>query len=90
MKKKIITRTIKNIILLISILLSVLFLLFGLFFSDFKEKAFFNAKKDYTLNVDRYTNKLENKIILFDKVSVEEYVKDAKDTDFIENIKINY
>lgn len=90
MKKKIITRTIKNIILLISILLSVLFLLFGLFFSDFKEKAFFNAKKDYTLNVDRYTNKLENKIILFDKVSVEEYVKDAKDTDFIENIKIKY
>lgn len=90
MKKKIITRTIKNIILLLSILLSVLFLLFGLFFSDFKEKAFFNAKKDYTLNVDRYTNKLENKIILFDKVSVEEYVKDAKDTDFIENIKIKY
>lgn len=70
--------------------MSVLFLLFGLFFSDFKEKAFFNAKKDYTLNVDRYTNKLENKIILFDKVSVEEYVKDAKDTDFIENIKIKY
>lgn len=90
MKKKIITRTIKNIILLLSILLSVLFLLFGLFFSDFKEKVFFNAKKDYTLNVDRYTNKLENKIILFDKVSVEEYVKDAKDTDFIENIKIKY
>ncbi len=87
---KAIFRTIKSVILLITILLCILFLLFGLLFSDFKEKAFFNAKKDYELNIDKYTNKLESKILLFDKNSIEEFIKDAKNTEFIENVKIEY
>ena len=90
MMNKAIFRTIKSVILLITILLCILFLLFGLLFSDFKEKAFFNAKKDYELNIDKYTNKLESKILLFDKNSIEEFIKDAKNTEFIENVKIEY
>ena len=90
MLKNSLTRTIKNIILLLSIFTGILFLLFWLFFSDFKERAFFNAKNNYELNIDKYTNKLEDKIILFDKRSVNQYVSDIKKTDFINNVKIKY
>ena len=86
----VIPRIIKNIATLLLVLLGVLTLLFWLFFIDFKEKAFINAKKDYELNIDKYTNKLENKIILFDNKSIEEYIKDAKNTDFIKDVKITY
>ena len=86
----VIPRTIKNIATLLLILLSILTLLFWLFFTDFKEKAFINAKKDYELNIDKYTNKLENKIVLFDNKSIQEYIKDVKNTDFIKDVKIRY
>ena len=90
MRNKAIFRTLKSVILLISILFGILLLLFGLLFSDFKEKAFFNATKDYQLNIDKYTNKLESKIFLFDKNSIDEYIKEAKNTEFIENVKVQY
>ena len=90
MRNKAIFRTLKSVILLISILFGILLLLFGLLFSDFKEKAFFNATKDYQLNIDKYTNKLESKILLFDKNSIDEYIKEAKNTEFIENVKVQY
>lgn len=90
MRNKAIFRTLKSVILLISILFGILLLLFGLLFSDFKEKAFFNATKDYQLNIDKYTNKLETKILLFDKNSIDEYIKEAKNTEFIENVKVQY
>jgi len=88
MRKINITRTVKNILLLLSIFLSFLVLLFGLLFSNFKEKAYINAKKDYELNIDRFTNKFEDKILLFDKLSIEDYIKDARNTNYIKNIKI--
>ncbi len=53
MRKINITRTVKNILLLLSIFLFFLVLLFGLLFSNFKEKAYINAKKDYELNIDK-------------------------------------
>lgn len=90
MLKNSLTRTIKNIILLLSIFTGILFLLFWLFFSDFKERAFLNAKNNYELNIDKYTNKLEDKILLFDKTSVNQYVSDIKKTDFVNNVKIKY
>ncbi len=88
MRKINITRTVKNILLLLSIFLFFLVLLFGLLFSNFKEKAYINAKKDYELNIDRFTNKFEDKILLFDKLSIEDYIKDARNTNYIKNIKI--
>ena len=88
MRKINITRTVKNILLLLSIFLSFLVLLFGLLFSNFKEKAYINAKKDYELNIDRFTNKFGDKILLFDKLSIEDYIKDARNTNYIKNIKI--
>ena len=84
----VIPRVIKNITVLLLILLSILTLLFWLFFADFKEKAFINAKKDYELNIDKYINKFENKIILFDNKSIQEYIKDAKNTDFIKDVSV--
>ncbi len=86
----VIPRVIKNITVLLLILLSILTLLFWLFFTDFKEKAFINAKKDYELNIDKYINKFENKTILFDNKSIQEYIKDAKNTDFIKDVKVTY
>ena len=88
MRKINITRTVKNILLLLSIFLFFLVLLFGLLFSNFKEKAYINAKKDYELNIDRFTNKFEDKILLFDKLSIDDYIKDARNTNYIKNIKI--
>ena len=90
MKKNIKIRIIKNITLLILIFVGVLFLFFWSFFLDFKEKAFINAKNNIELNVDKYTDKLESKIILFDKISVNQYIKDIKNTNFISNVKIKY
>ena len=60
-----------------------LFLLFLLFFSDYKEKAFNSAKNNYQLNIDKYTTKFEDKAILFDKLSIDGYIKEIKNTDFI-------
>ena len=60
MRKINITRTVKNILLLLSIFLSFLVLLFGLLFSNFKEKAYINAKKDYEFATnDQITNLIE-------------------------------
>ena len=88
MKKNIINRALKNIIFLILIFSFILFLFFGLFFNDFKEKLFINAKNSYQLNIDKFTKNLEEKVILFDKESIELLVSDAKGTGFIQNIKI--
>ena len=69
MLKRIKFRIIKNITILLLIFVGFLFLFFWTFFLDFKEKAFINAKNNIELNVDKYTDKLESKIILFDKIS---------------------
>lgn len=90
MQKKILTRTLKNIGVLTLIFFGIFFLLFWLFFTDFKEKAFINAKNSYELNIDKYTNKLEDKILLFDKIAVEDYAKDIKKTEYFNNVKIVY
>ena len=90
MQKNIKIRIIKNITLLILIFVGILFLFFWSFFLDFKEKAFINAKNNIELNVDKYTDKFESKIILFDKISVNQYIKDIKNTNFISNVKIKY
>ena len=68
MQKIMINRMIKNIGIILTIFLSILFLLFLLFFSDYKEKAFNSAKNNYQLNIDKYTTKFEDKAILFDKL----------------------
>lgn len=91
MQKNIITRTVKNIAVLILIFFSILFLVFWLLFSDFKEKSFLNAKNNYELSVDKFTNKLEDKILFFDKQQVSEYVDEIKNNNnFINNVKIKY
>ena len=90
MLKKYLTRTIKNIIILSLIFLAILSLLFWLFFSDFKEKTFLSAKNNYELNIDKYTNKLEDKILLFDKISVDEYTSSIKNEKLFNNVKIKY
>lgn len=90
MLKRINFRIIKNITILLLIFVGFLFLFFWTFFLDFKEKAFINAKNNIELNVDKYTDKLESKIILFDKISVNQYIKDIKNTNFISNVKIKY
>lgn len=90
MQKNIKVRIIKNITILILIFVSILFLFFWSFFLDFKEKAFINAKNNIELNVDKYTDKLESKIILFDKISLNQYIKDIKNTNLISNVKIKY
>ncbi len=90
MLKRIKFRIIKNITILLLIFVGFLFLFFWTFFLDFKEKAFINAKNNIELNVDKYTDKLESKIILFDKISVNQYIKDIKNTNFISNVKIKY
>jgi EAL domain-containing protein (putative c-di-GMP-specific phosphodiesterase class I)/GGDEF domain-containing protein len=90
MVKKYLTRTIKNIIVLSLIFLAVLSLLFWLFFSDFKEKTFLSAKNNYELNIDKYTNKFEDKILLFDKIAVEEYANNIKNEKLFNNVKIKY
>ena len=90
MQKNIKIRIIKNIGTLILIFVAILFLFFWSFFSDFKEKAFINAQNNIELNVDKYTDKLQSKIILFDKISINQYIKDIKNTNFISNVKIKY
>ena len=70
--------------------ISVLFLLFWFIFLDFKENALINAKTNYELNIDKYTNKLKEPTLLFDKFLVNEYKKDAISSDFISNVKIKY
>ena len=83
-------KTIKNIIFPLLVFLVSLIFLFCLFFNDFKEKTFINAKKDYELNIERYTAKLEDRILLFDKVAIEQYIKEATSTNFIKDVKIKY
>ena len=90
MQKNIKIRIIKNIATLILIFVAILFLFFWSFFLDFKEKAFINAQNNIELNVDKYTDKLQSKIILFDKISINQYIKDIKNTNFISNVKIKY
>jgi EAL domain-containing protein (putative c-di-GMP-specific phosphodiesterase class I) len=90
MQKNIKIRIIKNITILILMFVGILFLFFWSFFLDFKEKAFINAQDNIELNIDKYTDKLESKIILFDKISVNQYIKDIKNTNFISNVKIKY
>ena len=67
MQKSKINRTIKNISIILSMFISVLFLLFWFIFLDFKENALINAKINYELNIDKYTNKLKESTLLFDK-----------------------
>jgi EAL domain-containing protein (putative c-di-GMP-specific phosphodiesterase class I)/GGDEF domain-containing protein len=90
MQKNIISRTIKNISIILFMFMSVLFLLFWFIFFDFKENAFTNAKTNYELNIDNYTNKFKEAAFLYDKSLVNEYKKDALNTSFISNIKIKY
>ena len=90
MQKSKINRTIKNISIILSMFISVLFLLFWFIFLDFKENALINAKTNYELNIDKYTNKLKEPTLLFDKFLVNEYKKDAISSDFISNVKIKY
>jgi EAL domain-containing protein (putative c-di-GMP-specific phosphodiesterase class I)/GGDEF domain-containing protein len=90
MQKSVMTRTVKNITVLLLIFFSITALIFWLFFSDFRDKAFNNAKNSYELNVDKYTNKLENKIFLFDKYQISQYLDEIRNTNFIGNVKIKY
>ena len=90
MQKNIISRTIKNISIILLMFVAVLFLLFWSIFFDFKENAFINAKTNYELNIDKYTNKFKDPTLLFDKTLLNEYRKDALSTSFISNIKIKY
>ena len=90
MQKNIISRTIKNISIILLMFVAVLFLLFWSIFFDFKENAFINAKTNYELNIDKYTNKFKDSTLLFDKTLLNEYRKDALSTSFISNIKIKY
>ena len=84
------SRTIKNISIILSMFIAVLFLLFWFIFLDFKENAFINAKTNYELNIDKYTNKFKEPTLLFDGRLVNEYKKDAISTHFISNVKIKY
>lgn len=90
MQKININRMAKNIGMVLSIFIGVLFLLFLLFFSDFKKTAFNNAKNNYELNIEKYSTKFEEKAILFDKSTINQYIKEIKNTDFIVDVKINY
>ena len=90
MQKININRMAKNIGIVLSIFVGVLFLLFLLFFSDFKKTAFASAKNNYELNIDKYSTKFEEKAILFDKSAINQYIKEIKNTDFIVDVKINY
>lgn len=83
-------KAIKNVVFPLLAFLVTLIFLFSLFFNDFKEKSFINAKKDYELNIERYTAKLEDRILLFDKVGIEQNIKEAKSTNFIKDVKIKY
>ena len=84
------SRTIKNISIILSMFIAILFLLFWFIFLDFKENAFINAKTNYELNIDKYTNKFKEPTLLFDGGLVNEYKKDAISTHFISNVKIKY
>ena len=84
------SRTIKNISIILLMFVSVLFLLFWFIFFDFKENAFINAKTNYELNIDKYTNKFKEPTLLLDKTLINQYKKDALSTSFISNIKIKY
>ena len=90
MQKNIISRTIKNISIILLMFVAVLFLLFWSIFFDFKENAFINAKTNYELNIDKYTNKFKESTFLFNKTIINEYKKDALNTSYISNIKIKY
>ena len=90
MQMNIISRTIKNISIILLMFVSVLFLLFWFIFFDFKENAFINAKTNYELNIDKYTNKFKEPTLLLDKTLINQYKKDALSTSFISNIKIKY
>ena len=68
----------------------VLFLLFWSYFFDFKENAFINAKTNYELNIDKYTNKFKDPTLLFDKTLLNEYKRCFEKYFFIKNIKIKY
>lgn len=83
-------RAIKNISIILSMFIAVLFLLFWFLFLDFKENAIINAKTNYGLNVDKYTNKFKEPTLLFDKELITQYKKDAISTEFISNVKIKY
>jgi EAL domain-containing protein (putative c-di-GMP-specific phosphodiesterase class I)/GGDEF domain-containing protein len=85
-----INRAMKNISIVLLMFITVLFLLFWFVFLDFKEKAFINAKSNYELNIEKYTNKLKEPTFLFDKLLVNEYKKEILNTDFISNVKIKY
>ena len=90
MQKNIISRTIKNISIILLMFVAVLFLLFWSIFFDFKENAFINAKTNYESNIDKYSNIFKDPTLVFDKTLLNEYRKDALSTSFISNIKIKY
>ncbi len=90
MQKININRMAKNIGIVLSIFIGILFLLFLLFFGDFKKTAFDSAKNNYELTIDKYSTKFEEKAILFDKASINQYIKEIKNSDFIVDAKINF
>ena len=90
MKKKLTIKFTVNILILLLIFLAILFLFFRVFYLDFKEKTFEDAKNNIELSIDNFTNKLENKIISYDENSINEYLQNIKNTDFISNVKIEY
>ena len=82
MRKINITRTVKNILLLLSIFLFFLVLLFGLLFSNFKEKAYINSMQMANANdidgdgkadqIERDDNKIEfQKSVHNDQMQIE-------------------
>ncbi len=90
MKKNTLSRLVKNTLILFSSFFAILFLLSWLFLSNYKEKAFHYAKNNYELNINYYTNKFNEKLILFDKDSIKDYFSKIKETEFIQDVKIEY
>lgn len=81
-------KVIRNIILLSSIFLLILFFTVWSFFSDFKTKSEQYSNINYELNVDKFNDKLKEKIILFDKDSIMNINTNIKNSNYIKDIKI--
>lgn len=81
-------KILKNFIILILIFSLILFFTIWSFFSDFKNKNEEYSKTYYELTVNNLNEQIKEKILLFDKESLEKIYTDIKNNNYIKDIKI--
>lgn len=79
---------IKNVLLLTFIFSLILFFTIWSFFIDYKNKSIEYSNVNYELSIEKFNNQIKEKVLLFDKNSIQFINQNIKKDKYIKEIKI--